>query len=75
MYDEFMFFKNENPAFNIKEFIILLAPYSLLSIFFTTILLLLAQYNYIPYSVPLLSIMIISVITLPHAIVMNIFYN
>jgi beta-carotene 15,15'-dioxygenase len=75
MNDEFMFFKNENPAFNIKEFIILLAPYSLLSIFFTTILLLLAQYNYIPYSVPLLSIMIISVITLPHAIVMNIFYN
>jgi hypothetical protein len=35
----------------------------------------LSYLNYIPYSIPFLSIMIISVITLPHAIVMNIFYN
>ena len=75
MNDEFLFFKNENSSFNIKDFIKLLAPYSILSIFFTVVLLLLAHYDFLPYSVPLLSIMIISVITLPHAIVMNIFYN
>ena len=75
MNDEFVFFKNENSSFNIKDFIKLLAPYSILSIFFTVVLLLLAHYDFLPYSVPLLSIMIISVITLPHAIVMNIFYN
>lgn len=75
MNDEFVFFKNENNNFNIKDFIMMLAPYSVLSIFFTVVLLLLAHYGYLPYSVPLLSIMIISVITLPHAIVMNIFYN
>jgi hypothetical protein len=75
MNDEFIFLKNENQQFKLLDFIRLLAPYSMLSIFFTTILLLLSYHNIIDYSVPLLSLMIISVITLPHAIVMNIFYN
>ena len=75
MNDEFMFFKDENPKFSILDFLKMLAPYSILSIFFTAILLSLSYLNYIPYSIPFLSIMIISVITLPHAIVMNIFYN
>ena len=75
MNDEFIFFKDENPKFSILDFLKMLAPYSILSIFFTAILLSLSYLNYIPYSIPFLSIMIISVITLPHAIVMNIFYN
>ena len=75
MQDEIEFFKKDNPKFSILDFLKLLAPYSILSIFFTTILLLLSYYTYIPYSIPFLSIVIISVITLPHAIVMNIFYN
>jgi Brp/Blh family beta-carotene 15,15'-monooxygenase len=75
MQDEIEFFKKDNPKFSILDFLKLLAPYSILSIFFTTILLLLSYYSYIPYSIPFLSIVIISVITLPHAIVMNIFYN
>jgi len=75
MQDEIEFFKKDNPKFSILDFLKLLAPYSILSIFFTTILLLLSYYSYIPYSIPFLSIIIISVITLPHAIVMNIFYN
>jgi len=75
MQDEIEFFKKDNPKFSILDFLKLLAPYSILSIFFTTILLLLSYYTYIPYSIPFLSIIIISVITLPHAIVMNIFYN
>jgi hypothetical protein len=75
MNDEFKFFKKENADFTIWNFLKLLAPYSTLSIIGTTILLLLSYYNIISYSIPFLSIMIISVITLPHAIVMNIFYN
>ena len=75
MNDEFKFFKKENADFTIWNFLKLLAPYSTLSIIGTTILLLLSYYNFISYSIPFLSIMIISVITLPHAIVMNIFYN
>ena len=75
MNDEFIFLKKENAQFSILDFLKMLAPYSILSIFFTTILLSLSYLNYIPYSIPFLSIMIISVITLPHAIVMNIFYN
>ena len=75
MQDEINFFKKDNPKFSFFDFLKLLAPYSILSIFFTTILLLLSYYSYIPYSIPFLSIIIISVITLPHAIVMNIFYN
>lgn len=73
--DEYIFLKKETPDFKIIDFIKLLAPYSVLSICFTALLLVLSYNNIIGYSVPLLSIMIISVITLPHAIVMNIFYN
>ena len=75
MNDEFKFLKDENNNFNIMSFLKLLAPYSILSIVGTSFLLILSYYNYIPYSIPFLAIIIISVITLPHAIVMNIFYN
>ena len=75
MNDEYIFLKKETPNFKILDFIKLLAPYSVLSICFTALLLVLSYNNIIGYSVPLLSIMIISVITLPHAIVMNVFYN
>ncbi len=75
MNDEFEFLKNEEKNFNFSKFLKLLAPYSFLSIFGTTLLLFLSYFNYIAYSIPFLAIIIISVITLPHAIVMNIFYN
>ena len=75
MNDEFKFLKEENKNFSILNFLKLLAPYSILSILGTTFLLILSYFNYIPYSIPFLAIIIISVITLPHAIVMNIFYN
>ena len=75
MNDEFKFLKDEDKNFSIMSFLKLLAPYSILSIIGTSFLLILSYYNYIPYSIPFLAIIIISVITLPHAIVMNIFYN
>lgn len=75
MNQEYLFFKAEDASFGIKAFLKLLLPYSLLSIFFTSVLIGLAHYGYIGISISLLAIIIISVITLPHAIVMHIFYN
>ena len=75
MSQEYLFFKSEDNSFGLKDFLKLLMPYSLLSIFFTAVLLALSHYGYLGVSIPFLSIIIISVITLPHAIVMHIFYN
>ena len=75
MYQEYQFLKSDSDLFDFIDFIKVLAPYSLLSIFFTALIILLSYWSFIPYSIPLVSIIIISVITLPHAIVMHIFYN
>ena len=75
MSQEFHFFKKENQNFNLIHFLKLLSPYSSLSIFFTVIILWLSHIEFIPLSMPLTSLIIISAITLPHAIVMHIFYN
>lgn len=75
MHQEYLFFKAENKTFSVFQFIKLLLPYSLLSIVSTTLLLLMSYWGYIKLSIPFLAIIIISVITLPHAIVMTIFYN
>ncbi len=75
MNQEYLFFKSEDSSFGLVEFLKLLLPYSLLSIFFTSVLLTLSYLGYLGISIPFLSIIIISVITLPHAIVMHIFYN
>lgn len=75
MSQEFQYFKKENDAFSIFDFIKLLMPYSLLSIAFTILILWLSFKEIIPISVPLMSLIIISVITLPHALVMHVFYK
>ena len=75
MHQEYQFLKNDNDTFKLIDFIKILLPYSLLSIFFTALIIALSYVGIISYSVPLVSIIIISVITLPHAIVMHIFYN
>ena len=75
MNQEYLFFKSEDASFGLVKFLKLLLPYSLLSIFFTSVLLALSHLGYLGISIPFLSIIIISVITLPHAIVMHIFYN
>ena len=49
MNDEFEFLKKEEKNFSLSKFLKLLAPYSFLSIFGTTLLLFLAYFNYIPY--------------------------
>ena len=75
MHQEYQFLKNDNDTFKLIDFIKILLPYSLLSIFFTALIISFSYVGIISYSVPLVSIIIISVITLPHAIVMHIFYN
>ena len=75
MHQEFQFLKRDSDSFKFIDFLKILTPYSLLSIFFTALIIVLSYVGVISYSVPLVSIIIISVITLPHAIVMHIFYN
>ncbi len=72
---EYNFLKNESKKFNLIIFLKLVTPYTLLSLFFTGLFFILSYNELISISIPLLSIIIISAITLPHAIVMHIFYN
>ncbi|MDA8956028.1 Brp/Blh family beta-carotene 15,15'-dioxygenase [Flavobacteriales bacterium] len=75
MNQEYQFLKQDSDNFKFIDFFKILIPYSLLSIFFTALIIALSYVGVISYSVPLVSIIIISVITLPHAIVMHVFYN
>lgn len=60
---------------SISKFIILLAPHTLLSLAFLAFFIYLSQNNIINISILLLTIIGISVITLPHSIVMTKFYE
>ena len=60
---------------SISKFIILLAPHTLLSLAFLGFFIYLCQNNIINISILLLTIIGISVITLPHSIVMTKFYE
>ena len=75
MSQEFQFLKKEEDAFSLREFLRLLMPYSLLSVFFTMVTFWLSWIDFIPVSIPLLALIIISTITLPHAVVMHLFYK
>lgn len=67
---QFSFFKKLKQNFGLFELIKLMAPYSILSITMSFLLIGLSYYNIIPVSIPLVSLVVISVITLPHAMVM-----
>jgi len=67
---QFSFFKKLNKKFSVMRLIKLMAPYSILSILMSSILICLSYLNYLPISIPLVSLIVISVITLPHAVVM-----
>ena len=75
MFQEFKFLKEDNSNFNYRNFILLLLQYTLVSLFFTFIIFYCSYIQLIDISIPYLSMIIISVITLPHAVVMNLFYN
>ena len=72
---EFDYLKSLQSDLNLLNFIKLLCPHTILSIVFLVIFLLLMNFEFINISVFLFSIIGISVITLPHAIIMSNFYN
>lgn len=69
--NQYNHFKKVNNEFTIKDFIYLMTPYSLVSILFLLLISFCSYSNVINYSVPLISIILISVITLPHSFIIS----
>jgi len=68
--NQFEHLKSKIPGFNLTAFIKLMLPFSSLSLFFITAVLTCSYYEIIPLSIPLLTVVLISVITLPHTLIM-----
>ena len=73
--NQYNHFKSTNENFSLMKFILLMVPYSFVSVFFIIFICFCSQMNYIDYSVPLISIVLISVITLPHCFIILNFNN
>ena len=69
--NQYNHFKKQNIEFTLRDFIYLMAPYSLVSILFLILISFCSYTNVINYSVPLISIILISVITLPHSFIIS----
>ena len=69
--NQYNHFKKNNTKFKLKDFIYLMAPYSSVSILFLIFISFCSYTNVINYSVPLISIILISVITLPHSFIIS----
>ena len=67
-YNHFKKFKNK---FALKDFVYLMVPYSSVSILFIIFISFCSYLNVINYSIPLISIILISVITLPHSFIIS----
>ena len=72
---EFKYLNRHMGITSILKFIKLLAPHTILSLIFVSIFIFLSSKNIIDISILLFSIISISVITLPHSIVMTKFYE
>ena len=72
---EFKYLNQKVEKTSIIKFIKILFPHSFISLLFVSFLIILSQKNFIDVSELLLLIISISVITLPHAIVMTKFYE
>jgi Brp/Blh family beta-carotene 15,15'-monooxygenase len=72
--DEYGFLKSIKRRFNIRRFIGMLWPYTLLSLLGSAVILTLSHTGFLPISNILLVFILISVLTLPHSIVMEKFY-
>ena len=73
--DEYDFMHKVRKRFSLKGFLKMLLPYTLLSLFGSAFLLLISHLDYMPVSNLLLVFILISVLTLPHSIVMEVFYR
>ena len=69
--NQYNHFKKANNRFTLKDFIYLMTPYSLVSIIFLLFISFCSYTNVINYSVPLISIILISLITLPHSFIIS----
>ena len=72
---EFNYLNQKVEKTSIIKFIKILFPHSFISLIFVSVLIILSQKNFIDISELLLLIISISVITLPHAVVMTKFYE
>lgn len=69
--NQYNHFKKFNNKFALKDFVYLMVPYSSFSILFLFIISFCSYTNVINYSIPLISIILISVITLPHSFIIS----
>ena len=69
--NQYNYFRVTNNNFAIKDFILLMLPYSSVSILFIIFISFCSYSNVINYSIPLISIILISVITLPHSFIIS----
>jgi len=72
--DEYGFLKGLKKSFDLRRFIGLLWPFTLLSLLGSGVILTLSHMGFLPVSNLLLVFILISVLTLPHSIVMEKFY-
>lgn len=73
--EEFDFLKTKIINFNFVQFIWLLMPYTLLSLFGIALLLMSSYFTFLPMSGTLIVFISISALTLPHSVVMEQFYS
>ena len=69
--NQYNYFRVTKNNFAIKDFIVLMLPYSSVSILFIIFISFCSYSNVINYSIPLISIILISVITLPHSFIIS----
>lgn len=73
--EEYNYLKRKRAQLNVKQFITMLLPYTLMSVIGGGFLLYASNWNWISISNILLGLILISIITLPHSIVMDRFYG
>ena len=69
--NQYNHFKKFNNKFTLRDFVYLMVPYSSVSILFIIFISFCSYLNVINYSIPLISIILISVITLPHSFIIS----
>jgi len=75
MREQYQFFKKEAIAASVGQYLSLILPFSLFSIGGTALLFSLSYWHILPISMPYLALILMSSITVPHAYVMERFYD
>lgn len=75
LFEEYEFLKSKSVVNGIGSFILSLLPFSLLSIFGMTLIVFILPPNILEYQGVLIILILISILTLPHSIIMEKFYS